>query len=201
MNDARADHPMETAHRAQRVFRAVLMAMARPGRIEDVSPYPASPAGLDPTQAAVLLTLADFETPVWLDAALAGQRSITEFIRFHTGAPVVQEPAKSAFALISDPARMPPLSAFAQGEPEYPDRSTTLIVRVAELGAEGLRLRGPGIDGATGFGFAPRPPSLLAELGENRMRFPLGVDLILVGDERISALPRSAIVVEDPTCT
>ncbi|HEY4174083.1 MAG TPA: phosphonate C-P lyase system protein PhnH, partial [Rhodopila sp.] len=55
---------------AQSCFRAVLNAMARPGHIHTVSGVSA-PAPLCNAAAAVLLTLADHETPLWLDPAAA----------------------------------------------------------------------------------------------------------------------------------
>lgn len=201
MIPASTPHPNDAAHRAQRVFRATMRAMARPGRIETVAPLASGPDGLDPTLAALVLTLADYETPVWLDARLAADRDVAEFIRFHSGAPIATDARRAAFALVASPEAMPPLAAFAQGEPEYPDRSTTLFVKVEQLSGDGLRLRGPGISGEARLGVAPFPARLLAELSENRSCFPLGVDLILVENGRIAALPRSTIVSGEVTCT
>ena len=59
---------------AQSCFRAVLDAMARPGQVHAVNGVSA-PAPLCDAAAAVLLTLADHETPLWLDpVAHAGRR-------------------------------------------------------------------------------------------------------------------------------
>ena len=52
---------------AQATFRAVLDAMARPGRLHQVGERLTAPAPLDQATAAVLLTLVDNETPLWLD--------------------------------------------------------------------------------------------------------------------------------------
>ena len=52
---------------AQATFRAVLDAMARPGRLQQAGERLAAPAPLDPATAATLLTLIDNETPLWLD--------------------------------------------------------------------------------------------------------------------------------------
>ena len=54
---------------AQSCFRAVLDAMARPGRICIRSGTMAAPPPLCAAAAAVLLTLVDHETPLWLDPA------------------------------------------------------------------------------------------------------------------------------------
>ena len=47
------------------------------------------PAPLDPATAAVLLTLVDNETPLWLDVAAAPAR---DWLAFHCGAALVTEP-------------------------------------------------------------------------------------------------------------
>jgi alpha-D-ribose 1-methylphosphonate 5-triphosphate synthase subunit PhnH len=201
MSAVRAADPHARALRAQRVFRAIMNAMARPGSIVAVEPEPAAPDGLEATLAAIVLTLADFETPVWLDAGLCQDPRVAEFIRFQAGAPIVGDPARCAFAIVSDAARMPPLSDFAQGEPAYPDRSTTVVVAVAALTSNGLRLLGPGVDGIVRLGFSPQPANFVAGLVANRARFPLGVDLVLVAPGCVAALPRSTVVAEDPACT
>src|SRR5581483_9942590 len=96
-----ADAPRD----AQRVFRLVLDAMARPGRVVEIG-LAQAPEGLSPAAAALLLTLADSDTPVWLDAASAGAAS---WLRFHCGCPLTAEPAAARFAYCRDPARLPPL--------------------------------------------------------------------------------------------
>ena len=61
---------------AQATFRAVLDAMARPGTIHSAGECLAAPAPLDRATAAVLLTLVDHETPLWLDANAAPALSL-----------------------------------------------------------------------------------------------------------------------------
>ena len=72
---------------AQRCFRAVLDAMARPGRIAHVSGV-TPPSPLDVATAAVALTLVDHETKLWLDPAAGAAR---EWLRFHCGAPLTDD--------------------------------------------------------------------------------------------------------------
>jgi len=66
---------------AQACFRAVLDAMAHPGRIK-TAPEVTAPAPLCAALGAVLLTLVDPETPLWLDPEAAAARA---WIGFHTG--------------------------------------------------------------------------------------------------------------------
>ena len=181
---------------SQAVFRVAMNAMARPGRQLPLHPGLAPPPPLGPTAAALLLALADFETPVWLDPPLADAMGVVEFVRFHTGARLVGSAADAAFAVIADAARMPPLAAFPQGTPEYPDRSATLILQVDTLRASGWRLEGPGIPGHALFSADPVPPDLVVQAHANRGRFPCGVDILFATRDAIAALPRSTRLTE-----
>ncbi len=182
----------DASRESQQVFRAVMNAMARPGSIIDVDAGFAPPAPLNATAAAVLLTLADFETPLWLDTTDDAAR---QFLRFHTGARLIDDPTAAAFALLTDPAGAPALNTFALGTPDYPDRSATLIIQVEAFGRD-WRLTGPGIDGETRFSAAPLPADFVAQWRDNNARFPQGVDIILAGRGQIAALPRSTEITE-----
>ncbi|PLX38254.1 MAG: phosphonate C-P lyase system protein PhnH [Hyphomicrobiales bacterium] len=176
---------------SQAVFRAVAAAMAEPGRPVALASDLAPPAPLLPTTAAVLLTLIDFETPVWLDDALGGE-PVSDWLRFNTACPLVATPEGAAFAVLADPAACPAFDVFAQGTAEYPDRSTTLILQVQAMTAStGQRLSGPGIDGEIRFDAMPLPDGFWTSVADNRSLFPLGVDVILCAADAIAALPRS----------
>jgi alpha-D-ribose 1-methylphosphonate 5-triphosphate synthase subunit PhnH len=176
---------------AQSIFRSVMDAMACPGRIMPLQPDLEPPEPLLPTVAAILIALADFETPLWLDAALTEAEPVREFLRFHTGGRLVDEPEAAAFAVIAAPSAMPPLEVFAQGSLDYPDRSATLILQVEALHPNGWRLEGPGIREFTRFSAEPLPANFAAQFAENRGRYPLGVDLIFATRNAVAALPRS----------
>src|SRR5262245_26970414 len=113
---------------AQAVFRAVMNAMARPGTVQALHGV-AAPAPLSPSAAAVGLALLDYETPVWLDPALASA-DVMDWLRFHTGSAVTTDPGRAAFAFTTGES-LPDFATFAEGTPDYPDRSTTLVVTVA----------------------------------------------------------------------
>jgi alpha-D-ribose 1-methylphosphonate 5-triphosphate synthase subunit PhnH len=180
---------------AQRVFRAAMNALARPGTLHPLDTIVVPPAQLPPELAALALTLADHETPLWLDAALTGAPDVADYLRFHTGAPLVAHPRDAAFALISEPALCPSLVNFALGTDEYPDRSTTLLIQVETLTeAEGLTLRGPGIADTASLHAGPLPPAFLREWAMNRVLFPRGVDVLLTAGGMIAGLPRTTDV-------
>ncbi|MDD7970654.1 phosphonate C-P lyase system protein PhnH [Roseinatronobacter alkalisoli] len=172
----------DPARDGARAFRQVLDAMAHPGRIATLdglqAPAPASPAA-----AAILLTLVDSTTPLYLAGAhdCAGLR---DWVGFHTGAPLVG-PSEATFALGTWDA-LGPLSAYAQGNAEYPDRSATLIVELDDLRTGGAILTGPGIETEAQLSL-PDLPALTA----NAARFPLGLDFLFTCGHRLAALPRS----------
>ena len=177
---------------SQSVFRAMLSAMAQPGRRQDIASGPEVPAPLQPVAAAVCLTLLDVDTTLWMDEAARASEGLERFIAFHCGCPVTEDPAEAAFALVTDPLAMPPLGAFGQGTPEYPDRSTTLVLQVQALNGDGgPLLRGPGIEDSRRFDAEPLPPGFWAQARANHAGFPRGVDLIFAAPAHLAAVPRS----------
>ena len=172
---------------SQAAFRAILDAMAQPGRIATLPVELDPPAPLASASLASLLSLCDHETPLWLDDAAT---SFAASLRFHCGAPIVKAPDKAAFALCCGP--LPSLAVFAPGTAEYPERSTTVIYQVSTLGdGVPLSLRGPGIDGSTTLAVAGLPDDFCAQWEANGALFPQGVDVILTQGHRLAALPRS----------
>ena len=183
---------------SQRVFRAVMAALACPAQpvALPVSRGLAPPPGLATDLAAVLLTLADFETAIWLDPPAAAKAETGSYLQFHTGARITSDPLEADFAVITEPVTMPALSQFAQGSHDYPDRSATLIVEVDRFLTDDWTLRGPGIDGARRFGVAPLPASFATQWAANTASFPLGVDMVFVAYGQVAGLPRSTRLVE-----
>lgn len=179
----------EPGRDAQAVFRAALAALSEPGRVIDlpVALDEALPAG--PAALALLLALADADTPLWLDARAGAAAG---FLAFHTGTPVVAEASDARFALIADAANCPPLDRFARGEEEYPDRSATMIIEAATLAEGGpLILRGPGIADRRQLSLGGLAPGFLADWAANHALFPRGVDILFTCGRRLAGLPRS----------
>jgi alpha-D-ribose 1-methylphosphonate 5-triphosphate synthase subunit PhnH len=181
---------------AQSTFRSVMDAMARPGSVHRVAATAGAPRAMMHGAAAIALTLFDHDTPVWLDPLLSETAEVTKWLKFHTGAPVTANSSICSFAIIGDPRALPALDRFAFGSNEYPDRSTTLILQVDSL-TQGppLELRGPGIDGAAVLLAAIQPADLFERLEINRTLFPRGIDVVLVADDAIVAIPRTARLV------
>lgn len=181
---------------SQASFRTVMDAFSYPALARDFSARSSAWGAMPATAVTLLLTLVDQDTAIWLDHPYAEDDELRACIAFYCGAPIVAEPARAAFAFISDAARIGDFARFAQGDADFPDRSTTLVVQTEDLHCGPHIFSGPGVREPRGFG-ADR---LIADFGvqwqKNRRSFPLGVDLIFVTDAKIVALPRSLRLLE-----
>lgn len=178
----------EPVHDAQACFREALEALARPGTVRELSSARPAP-GLCAAAAALALTLADHDTPLWLDAAT---RMATDYIRFHCDAPIAQHPQNAAFAFLDARERMPAPSDFAQGSDAYPDASATLVLSVEALGeGEPLQLSGPGVADRVTLKVRGLPSTLLDYWRDAERRFPRGLDVFLCSGNRLCGLPRT----------
>jgi alpha-D-ribose 1-methylphosphonate 5-triphosphate synthase subunit PhnH len=188
-----ADGFADAPHDSQRVFRAVLDAFSHPGRIVTVPAEVEAPGALSIATTAFLLTLVDRETPLWLAPELDSAEA-RDFVRFHTGAPIVADTEAAIFGLTT-PARPPMLDGFAIGSDPYPDRSATLVIQLPALrGGPTLTLRGPGIDGSATASLAGLGDAFWSEWTANRALFPCGVDVVFAAGSELLALPRSIAV-------
>ncbi|MEM6480405.1 MAG: phosphonate C-P lyase system protein PhnH [Pseudomonadota bacterium] len=175
------DAPLDAA----RAFRAAMNVMAKPGRIETVAgAMPPDP--LSVAAGVLILTLCDAETPLCVSGSL-NCPAVRDWITFHASAPFV-DPADAVFA-IGSWADLKPLDPYQRGTPEYPDRSTTLIVEMPELLSEGTRLTGPGIKTSTALNL----PEIEA-FQQNAALYPLGLDFFFTCSDRVAALPRTTKV-------
>lgn len=178
---------------AQHSFRRLLKAMSEPGVIVALHQLKHGWQPLNVATTSVLLTLADNDTPVWLSNTLHND-IVSQSLRFHTNAPLVEQPQQATFAVSSDTISSEQLNALCEGSAVAPETSATLIVQVPSLsGGRMLRLTGAGI--AEERMIAPQLPNcILHELTERPHPFPLGVDLILTCGERLLAIPRTTHV-------
>ena len=175
------DAPAQSA----RAFRAILTALSQPGTIVTLDGA-VPPAPLSQAAGIAALVLLDPTTPVHL-AGAQDCDAVRGWLTFHTGARFVR--AEDAAFAIGTWDALQPVSRFAIGAPEYPDRAATLIVEMPNLSTQGATLRGPGIqDRAT----LSLPDT--AAFKANRARFPLGFDTFLTSGAQLAGLPRSTIV-------
>lgn len=180
-------HPVADA---QRAFRRILKAMSEPGVMVSLPLLPAW-GRISPAATAVLMTLVDRETPLWIDSAFSDEALLSN-LRFHTGAPVTAS-TDAPFALLHAQSATR-IDQFSPGSDLAPEKSSTLIIEVSALsGGLTLRLRGPGLMERRAI--APQlPESVLSYLRHRAHHFPQGIDLIFTCGENMMALPRSTVV-------
>ena len=188
----------DTAVQSARAFRGIMQAMARPGVPVSLDAALEAPAPLNAASAAVALTLCDFQTPVWLSPALAND-TVRSYFTFHTGAPITERVAEAHFAFLSAGEERPPLTLFAQGTHEYPDRSATLVIQVQGFHGRSVVLEGPGIKQAVRFGAEGLAEEFWSAMADNHARFPVGVDVIFAAHHSLAAVPRSTAVQIEET--
>lgn len=187
-----------TTDTAQRIFRACLTALSRPGTItrlpDDCVPTPV------PAVVAPMLALTDLMTPVsGLDTTdVPGASRAADLIAWATGASVtVPKGARFAVAF-AESEQMAELSVGSHWSPEF---GATLCQRVTSLSDQAtptdqpalkLRLRGPGVETSTEvavLGLSARFLELRAGLTAD---FPTGIDVLLVTDDgAVAGLPRT----------
>jgi alpha-D-ribose 1-methylphosphonate 5-triphosphate synthase subunit PhnH len=174
---------------SQACFRAVLDALARPGTLHQAGVGLVPPAPLGPAAAAMLLTLVDGETALWMAPEFTPAR---DWVNFHCGTVPVAAAETAAFVLA---AGLPDLARLDAGSDEQPDASATVILQVAAFGrGRRLRLSGPGLRVPATLevdGLAADFPEVWAA---NHALFPRGVDLLLCCGSTLAALPRSVRV-------
>lgn len=176
---------------SQQGFRGLLEALAHPGRIVKLAAQSGRPMLLDAATAVALLTLADYDAPVWLgpgldDAAIAG------WLRFHTGAPLAKHAAQAAIVLAKADA-MPDLQAFPLGSDIAPEQGATLLIQTAGLqGAPQYMARGPGILGEAMLPACGLPEAFWRQRMALNDAFPRGLDIYLCAGDEMLGLPRSS---------
>jgi alpha-D-ribose 1-methylphosphonate 5-triphosphate synthase subunit PhnH len=181
----------DPVHDAQRAFRSVLNALARPGESESVSPALAK-QDIGSAMAHLLLSLTDDGTAVWWQLPQTGD---VDWLRFHTGAPRAAMPSQAAFAVITSAASMPPLESFAAGSPESPEASTTLLVEVPSFNdGQVVEWHGPGIRSSRRVRIAGLPDDFWNRWQANHAAFPQGVDMVFTCADVLLGLPRTTRV-------
>ena len=177
---------------SQLVFRHLLDAMARPGTIETIDLDIEGPESLDLAATTIALALVDFETPLYLDPALANPAAET-YLNFHCGTRIVPEAKDAAYAILDGTPE--DHGAFNTGTDEYPELGATLIIQVETILTGGtLTLTGPGIKDSAQLGLPDVPAAFWESRAKLQRYFPRGIDLVFVSGARMVALPRTTHV-------
>lgn len=175
---------------SQSAFRGCLSALATPGTLVNLGAGLEALPGLHPAAGALLLSLLDQDTRLWLSPGAALSRIATSF-KFHTGCSLAASPGEADFALVAGAEELPPLEAFSAGTQEYPERSATIVLQVPVILESGWRLSGPGIRGEARLSVPSLGDGFVRHWERNQARFPRGVDLYVSSGERLCGLPRT----------
>lgn len=182
----------DPVHDAQSTFRGLLQALAYPGQQERIAVQVSAPDPLMPACAAAALTLMDDRTQVWMPPE--EKLEIRTWLQFHTGCRWSDRPQQADFAVVCDTTALPRLREFAQGTPEEPEASTTLLIQTKGFhGGTEFMLSGPGISEQQTVWLDLGSPTLIEDLQCNSWQYPQGVDIFLFSDQQIMAIPRSVI--------
>lgn len=199
MTTAQLQHGFnEPVHDAQQAFRILMKVMSEPGVLRTLNQAEGI-APLAPAAVTTLLALLDQTTALWLSPSL-NTEAVRANLNFHAGAPLIDLPARADF-VAALPGELPDLGSLKIGEPDYPDRSCTLLLQVKHITAQacdvanvGLRLSGPGIQGQKILHISHPGDDLLNYLVTRPDPFPQGLDLILLAGDCVTAIPRTTQV-------
>lgn len=185
---------------SQRVFRAVLDALARPGTLGRLPSIPGFPAPLLPP-----LALADLTTPV---CVLADDDDWTGTVRALTSAPVTVLPEARLVAALR-PVTARELGEIRVGTATAPEDGALVTLAVGGFpgsfragASEGspFRLIGPGVRGSVGLRVAGLPDDFIQARRRLVETFPAGADFLLVApDGTLAGLPRTTLLESDDT--
>jgi alpha-D-ribose 1-methylphosphonate 5-triphosphate synthase subunit PhnH len=186
----------EPVFQAQETFRLVMNAMAMPGTVGQLTRPAHAPEPFNAASASFLLTLCDYETPVFLSESFK-QNDIEGWASFHAGVPLTDLVSRARFAFVANAGEMPHFTAFAQGTDEYPDRSATIVLQVPSLeGGAKLKLTGPGIKDGSVIQPHGLPERFAAAWAENGALYPRGIDLVVTCGTQLICLPRTTKIRE-----
>lgn len=176
---------------SQSTFRCIMDAMSAPGMIVTLPQAGEAPNAVGSAAGAVLLALADIDTPVWLGPPLA-DADLATWLRFHCNCPLTADPLEAAFALTVGGEAPPALADFNAGDARYPDRATTVIIVLPSLtSGPKVSLQGPGVQSATAIAPAGLRDGFWAERTALTSKFQFGVDLMFCSGDSLICLPRT----------
>lgn len=189
----------DPVHDSQRIFRAVLSALASPGTVVPL-PVRDEDAPIEGWATAILRTLCDHETRVAIELE-AGSAELLRHLQQRVG--VVSAPVERAEFFLSAASTCTPewITRLPRGSLAYPDRGATAILLVDALGIGALRLalRGPGCRPGATLVVQGLPWSVLAARAAAVASYPCGIDMLIVDAAgQVAAIPRSTFVERAP---
>ncbi len=159
------------------------------------------PPGLPRGLTALLLTLLDAETSVWIDPELSSEHGL-DYLRFHSGVHTLSDAAEAAF-VVWPAERVRPVawSVLDAGTDEVPQSGATLLIEVRSLQSQAtsmaatlLQLRGPGIESEQTVAVGGLDAAFWQARAALACEYPRGIDLILCCGDTLAAIPRTTRV-------
>lgn len=182
---------LQSPEQAAHAFRAILRSFSTPAVPVFIAAVDDAPLPLLPAAASALLTLADYQTPIWLSPDL-NVDIVRKYLRFHTGAAIVANAMEAVFVLSNVSEVDTFTSQLNLGSHEYPDRSTTVILQVSGF-ARGhtVSVSGPGLKEPVQLSVEGVSRGMWQHMQKNSSYFPVGNDFMFASAKEIMALPRS----------
>ncbi|NOQ33693.1 MAG: phosphonate C-P lyase system protein PhnH [Methanosarcinales archaeon] len=177
---------------SQRIFRALLDAMANPGRIIALPGIDIKPPAANRYPLLLLMTLLDHEVSFCVMGG--AQTQVTEYLKTNTGSKESRL-EDSDFILVCGGSSHGLIQSARVGTLEYPDESATVIYDLDSIGNDGgdvlFELSGPGIADKRMIGTSGIEQNEIEDVLAMR-DYPLGLDLIFSDKAgRIVCIPRS----------
>ena len=189
------DPAFDVIFESQRIFRALLDAMANPGRIITLPEISIKPPAANRYPLLLLMTLLDHEVSFCVMGG--AQTQVTEYLKTNTGSKESRL-ENSDFILVYGGSSHGLIQGARVGTLKYPDESATVIYDIDSIGDDGedilLELSGPGIADKRKVGASGIEKN---EIGDvlAMQDYPLGLDLIFSDKAgRIVCIPRSTTV-------
>jgi len=167
----------------QQIFRSLMEVMSRPGKTENLA---AITDGVAPVRA-LLATLLDAEV------SLSDHHYVIDAADW----PLLQaksSPVEMANYVVCRGEQSPDFEPML-GTLSSPEHSATIVLVVDDLtaGNNELSLSGPGVNGEQSINISGLNQDWLSQREEWNSSFPLGIDLLLVDNTHVMALPRTTI--------
>lgn len=188
---------MDSIH-AQLIFRRVLEAMARPGRVVQLPDMRQDAPSGNKYACLLLFTLLDSYVSFKI---LSGNNhtdyeKLSTYISINSGSPE-SELEDADFILVFGGSSGGLVSSMKKGTAKYPDKSATVIYDVESVGGGSttLSLSGPGIFSVQNLALEGIQEEEIGDLIRANGDFPLGIDVIFSDkDGKIACLPRSTAI-------
>lgn len=166
--------PSDFEARTNATYEALMWALSRPGKVRRLP---------QTGQAALIETLIDRECAVY-----AEDETLRQLAR-RTGAHLMMPDAADHLFLSAVPTPAF-LRDIRQGSDLYPEDGATLVMPTTFGTGSALQLTGPGVDGALDVRVGDIPSAFWAER-QLIMRYPMGFEIFLLGEDQVIGLPRS----------